>query len=370
MKKIYTRTIFEFDKKTQRYVVNDNESQYHYVADDAPMSWCGGGQSGGGGQTNTVQKSDPWSGQQPYLTQGYQQVQSAFTDPKNFPQFYPGSTVVPFSPETNLALQMQESRAINGSPIQDAGTNQLTSTLSGDYLSQVGNLYDNPMQSLTNSNVIAPTLNGDYLYGGPGFNAAYQAAANKIIPQVDSQFNQAGRLHSGLADTAKTQALSDAFASQYGQERQNQLNAAQLAQQGTQTFLNSVNNERDNQIRSMLFAPQMANLDYQNIGALAQVGAQKEDQSQQNLADQIARWDYAQNQQQNMAAQYMNLIQGNYGGTTSSSSNTNAVNPGFDWTGALTGVGGILASSLLYPSAGAAAGLGAGGLLGLGGFGF
>jgi len=70
------------------------------------------------------------------------------------------------------------------------------------------------------------TARGDFLYGGPGFNAAYQAAANKIIPQVNSQFARAGRSGSGLAQTAQTQALADAFASQYGQERGLQQQAA------------------------------------------------------------------------------------------------------------------------------------------------
>ena len=73
------------------------------------------------------------------------------------------------------------------------------------------------------------TLGGDYLYGGPGFDAAQQAAYNRITPQVQSAFSGGGRLQSGLAQTAHTQALGDSFAGLYNSERNRQLQAAQIA---------------------------------------------------------------------------------------------------------------------------------------------
>jgi len=78
-------------------------------------------------------------------------------------------------------------------------------------------------------NTLQGTAQGDFLFGGPGFNQAYQAAANQIIPQVNSQFARSGRSGSGLAQTAQTQALSDAFARQYGNERGLQQQAALAA---------------------------------------------------------------------------------------------------------------------------------------------
>jgi hypothetical protein len=310
---------------------------------------------------------------------------------------------------------MQTSRAINGSPIQTAGTNQLSDTLSGTYLNAARDQYDNsPLTNDINNLALAPTLrgdyvknapgmywsapaaqgvnnftgstlNGDYLYGGQGFNAAVDAAGRKIIPQVQSAFEKSGRTNSGLAQTAMTQALSDSFAQQYGQERQNQLQAAQLgntsndsylqtiarerqnqlqaaqtANTSNQSYLDMLSKERENQIRSMLFAPQMASLDYQDYSKLGEVGSQRETLDQQKLADQIARWDYQQNAARNSAAGYMNLIQGNYGGQTVGTSNSDVASGGGGGMNIMGGVGGLLASSMLgvNPIVGLLGGLG------------
>ena len=75
---------------------------------------------------------------------------------------------------------------------------------------------------------LGDTLAGDYLYGGPGFNAAYQAASNRIIPQVSSMFSGGGRLNSGLAQGTMAANLGDAFAGLYNNERARQMQASAL----------------------------------------------------------------------------------------------------------------------------------------------
>lgn len=71
------------------------------------------------------------------------------------------------------------------------------------------------------------TVQGDYLYGGEGFNAAVDAAYRAGMPGVLSRFGGAGRDDGGLAKVALAQAFADPFAAQYGQERGRQLDAAQ-----------------------------------------------------------------------------------------------------------------------------------------------
>jgi hypothetical protein len=279
----------------------------------------GGSSGGGGGSQTTVQKADPWSGQQPYLTRGFQDAQKLFLDSPP-PSYYPYSTVQPFSPETNTALQLQTMRALNGSPVQDAANNQLTDT-----------------------------LNGNYLYGGQGFNQAVDAASRRILPQIDSQFEAAGRTGSGLASTARTQAISDSFANQYGQERENQM-------------------------RGLLTSPSVQAQDYADIDRLKNTGSTLEGYQGGLLNDQVNRYNYGQNITEDQLKQYMNLIQGNYGGTTTTTAPPLTSNSGAGMLGGALG-GASLASTLGASMGGAglagpwglAAGAGAGLLLG-GGF--
>lgn len=72
------------------------------------------------------------------------------------------------------------------------------------------------------------TAAGDFLFGGPGFNQAVEAAQRQIIPQIQSQFASAGRSGSGLAQQAASRALGDVFANQFQTERSRQLQAATL----------------------------------------------------------------------------------------------------------------------------------------------
>lgn len=222
------------------------------------MSGSGGGEVTQGPSQTTTQTADPWSAQQPYLKKGFAQAQNLFLD--NQPTYFPGSTVVPFSNETQQALDLTKQRALNGSPITAAEKGQLTST-----------------------------LNGDYLTGGSGFDGAIKAAMDKQLPSIDSQFELSGNYGSGLHQTARDQAFADAFAGQYGDERTRQMQA-------------------------MMFAPSVAAGDYNDIAQLANVGGQKEALSQQQLQDQMARYDFGQNVQRQDLQNYMGLIQGNYGG--------------------------------------------------------
>jgi hypothetical protein len=350
MKKIYTKSVLEYNKRTKKYELNEEESDWYYIDGNLAIGRCGGGDSGGGGQqtVQSVQSSEPWGPQQPFVKTGFKEVKDKFLNTNTYPQPYPNPIAVPFSPETEAAMQMQTNRSLFGSPIQAAGTQQLTNTLNGSYLNQMGDVYNNPMQQMVNNEYLAPTIRGDNLYGGPGFNAAFQAASNKIIPQIDSAFGNAGRRSSGLADVAKTQALGDAFAGLYGQNLQIQNQAAQQAQQGTNSFLDSFNKERQLGMQAALTAPQFSQLDYQDAAKLAEVGAQREALQQQNLNQNISSWDLSQNLPRSSVAQYMNLIQGNYGGTTSGSSTTTASPAGGGFSpNIMGGLGGMLMSKEL-----------------------
>lgn len=179
MRKIYTKSVFEYDKNQKKYVVNESESEFHLVPHDSPIS---------------LMKSDDASLNEivrPYLQGAYQRA-GAFKDP-------PNTIVAPLPGDTISWFTNARDRVFNPDATEKAGESQLQRT-----------------------------LGGDYSYGGEGFNAALDAAKNKIIPNVQSQFAKGGRTGSGLAATAEAGAIGDAFAGLYDKERQRQIAASQL----------------------------------------------------------------------------------------------------------------------------------------------
>jgi hypothetical protein len=87
----------------------------------------------------------------------------------------------------------------------------------------------------TAQDALRRTAGGEFLYGGEGFDQAVQAAVRAAQPGVISRFGSlgAGGGTSALANTAIGRAATDAFASQYGDERARQLSAAGALNEGS-----------------------------------------------------------------------------------------------------------------------------------------
>lgn len=214
---------------------------------------------GGGGTQQVIQKNEPWAQQRPYLQDVFSAAQQQYRAPG--PSFFPGKTYAEFSPETEESLRGIAARARAGSPAQQAAEQN-----------------------------IASTLRGDYLYGGPAFNRALEAAQAQIIPSIESRFARSGRFGSGLARAAEAKALGDVFAGQYGQER--------MAQQ-----------------RAAMLAPQIAQAGYQDLARLQQVGQQREALEQEKIDEAIRRYQFEQEKPQQKLGQYAGLVSGSgYGG--------------------------------------------------------
>lgn len=81
-----------------------------------------------------------------------------------------------------------------------------------------------------------------------------------------------------------------------------------------------------NMMRGAALAPQLANQDYVDIGQLANAGATQQNLQQQQINDAIQRYNYNQNLPYNNLSNYLGLIQGNYG-SSSTQTTQNAVNP-------------------------------------------
>lgn len=259
-----------------------------------------------GGSSTTVQKADPWSGAIPSLNYGLSEAQQLYTSQR--PEYYAGSTVADFTPGTELALNTMAGRAMMGNPLLPAAQQTAMDTLQGQYM------------------------------GGDEFMRAY---GNDIMDNVSSQFAKAGRFGSGYH--AKTAA-------------------DQLGSKALQLY----DSERNRQQQAMQMAPGLAQADYADIDRLRAAFAPYDQLNQAKLSDDVARWDFYQNRDQQALQNYMNmaLAAGGQGqtSTATSPSSSGGVTGAIGGAAAGAGLAGTL--NLAGPWGWGLAGLGAlGGLL-------
>ena len=124
--------------------------------------------SKGGGTTRQVTSTGAPEYAQPFLEFGLSEAKELYGQPQ---QFYPGSTTVGFSPESEMALSGLRQQAISGSPF-------------------IGAVQDVVMQNLT------------------GTNPLMAAAFRPAVEQVQAEASKAGRYGSGYQQAALAQALA------------------------------------------------------------------------------------------------------------------------------------------------------------------
>jgi len=169
-----------------------------------------------GTQTQTT-TSEPPKYLQPFLQQGMDAAQSAYTTG--------GTPVTGFSPQTQQALDMAQMRASSGSPLNQSAQNYATTGLNGEFIGK------NP-------------------YLDDTFNQAARATQN----QLTSEFARSGR----------------------NIEAREPIRADQLNNLATNIYGGAYDAERNRQQQLVPFASGLANQDYADIGQLANVGAQYE----------------------------------------------------------------------------------------------
>ena len=346
--------------------------------------------SGGGGNTNTVQTADPWTGQQPHLRNIFGIGERNFNNP---PGFYPNATYVPFSQQSEQALGMAQNRAMGGSPVEGAMQNWVTNTLynpgggqTQNYLQglmgQPPSFFGGNTPGLAQQN-INQTLGGGFLNSNPYLDDVFRDAtrnvkdsfSESVMPAINATFGGAGRTGSGTHGLTVGRAagdLGDALAGMganlyggnYQQERGRQMQALGLGSQDYQFGQNlglgaAGEAQRGMGILGSLqqgaagLAPTAAGLDWQNIDRLRGVGSQVEGMAGNALSDQMNRFNFYQNRPDDALARYVAAVQGNYGSATTSNTNADS-NP-------MAGVlGGGMTGAALGSMMGAGSGLAAG----------
>jgi hypothetical protein len=176
--------------------------------------------------------------------------------------------------------------------MQAAQGQDISSYIDGSALAALQGATGGQMDPLTRQ-TLEQTAGGDFLMGGRGFDAAVDAAVRAAMPKVSSMFGRAGAgaATGGLAQESIGRAAIDAFAGQYGQERQNQLGAANaleslgLARGGQQMDAASIlaglgSNERNRQMAAAGMLPDIAMADF---NVLSGIGQQQQDLNQARI---------------------------------------------------------------------------------------
>ena len=296
----------------------------------------------GGGSSTTVQKADPWSGQQPYLKDIFEEAQKLYQNGGMAPDYYPGQTVADQSKWTQDALQMQADRAQNGSSLIDNAGNAMNNITTG------GALANN--QGLNTLNQLSQEDN-------PYVDELYNRANAQAQSAVNGNFSAAGRYGSGAHAAASADAANNLASQMYSGLWDKRADAAASAGQLYNTGIGQ-------QVVAGQTGQSLANQAYTDAAALSEAGGIMDDYAQQLINADIDRWNYDQNKALQALQNYNNLIQGSYGGTTTTTGQQSGGSTlGNVAGGALTGGGLAYMLGASNPIIGASAL--AGGLLGL-----
>jgi len=295
-----------------------------------------GGDQGAQDSTTT---STPWGPLQPYLTDAYAQAQNLYNS--GGPNYFPNATYTNFSPQSQMAMQLGENRALMGSQFDPMVGNVAMQGMQGNSpftqagmgMLQQGGLGMGQLQS---------TMQGNYLNSNPYLDSMFNSAArgvnqqyqNNVMPGVNATFGSGGRTGSmahqtamDMANTGYTNSMTDMAANIYGNnyanERSNQLSAANsMGQMGANlaSGFNSLGSANfAQQLGGANLGMQLGQQDWQNLGMLGNIGAQVEGKAGEMLGDQMDRFNFYQNRPENQLNQYtawLNGIPGSQFGTT------------------------------------------------------
>jgi hypothetical protein len=242
------------------------EYQGHY------RMFGGGGSSSGTTTENSV--TQPWSGQEPYLSQQYQTAQALYNNPADYPQLYPGTT----TGSQVAPMNSTETQAITDAGNASAGNSALQSA---------GNTLQN-----YNSGAMLSAQN-------PYFQQMAQTVAAQDQPALTQSFNAGNDMNNPGAAFAVSQGLNNAIGN--------------LAYQ-------NYNTQSTNQLTSAADSAQNNNsqvVSNQNALTAGQAG---QTQAQNVLGSQIQGYNYNQQLPYSMLNQYIQETMGNPGSSTSTTS--------------------------------------------------
>lgn len=254
------------------------------------------------GNTTSTQTTQPWSGQEPYLTTGYQQAQTLLNS--GGPAYYPGTT---YSPETSAQATGLQNQINAGSSdtLTGSAANYSNNVLSG------GMLNSNPANA-----ALTPIANGSMLnpMNNPDYAAMMQQVQTSVQPGLESQFSGGNRMDSpGAAygvSSGVTNALANEAGNMYQQNQANQLTAA--GQLGT-----NYNTAAQQQVQNLLVAPQTSQMPMTDASNIYNAGTAQQTLGQNTINANMAQYNYNQALPYNLLDYYNQAIGGSVGSASS-----------------------------------------------------
>lgn len=241
----------------------------------------GGSSSRPSGVSRTVVSNNPPAFQQPYIERGFEAAQTQFETPRTF---YEGSTVVPFSTQTQAGLDAMQTRAEAGSPLVTAAQDLTAATMRGDYLSPDSNPY---LKSAMDAATRPMT----------------EAFTQDVMPGIDAAFSSAGRYGSGLQANQQARASEDYLQA--------------LGDVGSKMAYSNYADERGRQVDAATTAPGMAELDYLDPSRLIDIGAAYEGMAERELQEDIDRHRFAEDEARIRLGEYLPAVTGGEWSTSS-----------------------------------------------------
>jgi hypothetical protein len=338
----------------------------------------------------------------PYLTTGLERASNLFLTGQQ-PTFFPGQTYVDPSQATTDALAQQEALARGQNQVlnqaQQTFMTGLTAQSQASPLFQ--NIYNAAQQPAAGSDVLRQTAAGGFLNANPYQQQMMQAAtrpleqqfSQQVLPGISSLYSKSGRLGSGSMERALGTATegfgralgdvtSNIAGSQFQAERNLQqqaagtLGAQELAAYNAQLQAasglgSSQAQDLSRQMQGSLAASQIYGQQFLPSQMLAEVGTQREGIEGQQLAEEMARFQFNQQLPYQQLQGYLSSVYGSpmggYGTQTTqtptyNNRTTNALAGGL--AGGLVGYGLNKAFDFGSPYLSAGGGALIGGLLG------
>ena len=233
------------------------------------------------GTATSVVSRDPPPWQQPFIEYGMGEAKDLYGTPRTF---YPGSTVVPWSDQTQAGLGAMQTRAETGSPLVTAAQGLTASTMAGDYLDPASNPY------LTSAMDAAT-------------RPMREAFAQDVLPGIGAAFSSGGRYGSGLQANQQARAAEDYLTA--------------LGDVGSKIAYSNYADERARQVAAGLAAPSMAELDYLDPSRLVDIGQAYEGYAADQLQEDIDRYKFEQEEPRIRLGEYLPAVTGGQWATSS-----------------------------------------------------